>query len=222
LNHPKQSLGKWAAFSIALHILVCLGLIYGPQLFPPPPTAKVALVQLVSLEKPRIRVQQPKIQPPEPPVQPPTETQVPTTLPEAPVQNTTQEPKPQKKLPTDTLVPAVSSPAEQAQEPLLQMAELGDPRLSFWIKRVKQKMVSYWNPPGGLPVSGTLEVKVFFVVNRAGKILEPAVQTSSQNRQLDQFALESVQRVETLPPIPPHYKDKDELGVVFTFSYTGQ
>jgi hypothetical protein len=44
---------------------------------------------------------------------------------------------------------------------------------------------------------------------------------SSGNSMLDGFALDVVERVGQLPPIPPNYREKEELSVKVVLPYTG-
>jgi TonB family protein len=45
---------------------------------------------------------------------------------------------------------------------------------------------------------------------------------SSGNKNLDQIAVSTIMRVGHLPPIPPNYKDKDEIRLRVEFEYAGQ
>ena len=103
------------------------------------PTQKLApqVIQLVPLEKPKIRPIRPKVKPPEPPKEeikkPP-----PKKDPIAPKKVVKKEPpkKDPKPLPPDT-VPTEEvddTPPPPPPEPQLIMAEISDPRLSFWIR----------------------------------------------------------------------------------------
>lgn len=224
-DYQDQKLFRFLIYSLAIHILIfILGLVfvfYSKE----KPIEAPQIIQLVSEEKPKIRPIQPKVLPPEPeevPQETPPPTEEPISPADTPEPPKKTEPKPLPK--TDSVVPSVepAKPAPPPPEHQMYMAESADPRLAFWIKRVKKIMESRWNPPRGLGILGVVEIKIAFSVNREGQILKPRISASSGNRDLDNFALETVVRVAKLPPIPPNFTEKDELDIAFSFAYAGE
>ena len=106
-------------------------------------------------------------------------------------------------------------------QPQMVMEDLTDPRLKFWLRRVLRKVQSRWNPPVGFGITGSAMVQINFVVDRSGNIKNIRVGVSSGNTGLDEEGMRTLMRVKRLPPIPPNYRDKDELSIGFKLPYIG-
>lgn len=213
--------------SVLIHLFALIVLAMAAMLKPHRPST-VPIFELVNVEQPKLRPLEPKtLPPPEPPPPPPPE---PVKAPEAPKLT----PKPTKAVNTKKPEPKVVKPPDeekipekevvheqQVLQPQIVSHMPADPRLSFWASRVKKKAETLWNPPTGIDILGDAKTVVSFKVMRDGRVLEPKVETSSGNSDLDDLALRTIQRMEQVPPIPENY-DKDEIEVTYEFVYKGQ
>ena len=103
----------------------------------------------------------------------------------------------------------------------VQMSVPQDPRLSQWAARIQKKVDQLWNPPTGIDVAGKVKTVVNFKVSRDGTIVSAEVSQSSGNSSLDELALMTIKRLETVPPIPENFPN-DELEVGCDLIYQGQ
>jgi TonB family protein len=214
--------------SVLAHAFAILGFGISALMAPHRPSA-VPVFELVNLEKPKLRPLTPKrLPPPEPP---PPEPE-PVKAPEAPKLT----PKPTKAVEPKKPEPKVVKPKEDDEpkpvkevvqerqvlpQAQVQMSVPQDPRLSFWAARVKKKVDQLWNPPAGLDVSGKVKAIVTFKVSRDGVILSAIISGASGSSSLDELALMTIKRLETVPPIPENFPN-DELEVGCEFPYQGQ
>jgi periplasmic protein TonB len=214
--------------SVLVHGFAILMIGLSALLAPHRPSA-VPVFELVNLEPPKLRPLTPKvIQPPEPPppepepVKPP---EAPKLTPKPTNAVDTKKPEPKVVKPKVDDEPKVVKEVAQEQQvlpqPQVQMSVPQDPRLSLWAARVKKKVDQLWNPPSGIDVSGVVKVVVTFKVSRDGTIVSAEVSTSSGNSSLDELALMTIKRLETVPPIPENFPN-DELEVGCDFTYKGQ
>jgi periplasmic protein TonB len=214
--------------SVLVHgfAMVMIGL---SALMAPHRPSEVPVFELVNLEKPKLRPIQPKVKPPpEPPppepepVRPPEAPKL-TPTPTQPPQPKKPEPKVVKEKPPDEDPKPVKEvvPEQQVLENQVTVDVPQDPRLSFWASRVNAKVRRAWSPASGVEVSGDVEVVVNFTVDREGKIIEQVIAKSSGNADVDQLALMTIQRVETVPQIPENWPN-ETIVVGSTFIYHGQ
>lgn len=224
ITRQRDKFQIFVVVSSALHLLVVLSVVIVPKYMHQKPHKAALMIELMAFEKPHIRPLQPKMMTPPSPTPPETPVEQPKQAPISPSQNPSAQSTPSKTPlpPSDSVVTSSASSSVPYDEPQMQMAEMGDPRLSFWVRRVRKIMETRWNPPGGLGIVSRAEVKILFTINRGGQISNPSVSQTSGNSDLDQFALQTVQRVGSLPPIPPNFQDKEELSISFTFSYSGE
>lgn len=213
--------------SVLVHAFTILMFGLSTLLKPHHPSV-VPIFEIVSLEKPKLRPLTPKVQPP--PEPPPPEPE-PVKPPDAP--KLTTEPtkavnpikKPEPKVvkeDDDKNKPVKEAPVEQqVLQPQVQMSVPQDPRLSLWAARVKKKVDQLWNPPSGIDILGKVKVVVTFKVTREGTIVSANVSASSGSSSLDDLALMTIKRLETVPPIPENFPN-DELEVGCEFPYQGQ
>ncbi|MBF0432035.1 MAG: TonB family protein [Fibrobacteria bacterium] len=215
-------LWKMITASSALHVAILIGFLLYP-LFHKEKVIIMPIMDIVQL-KPKIRPLQPKR------IQKPI-TKPPTTKPPAP--KLTPNPKPaitpkpvvkevQQKPDTTKPPKEVVEKVEQQVLPKMVIKEMGDPRLRMWCRRVQKIIETRWNPPRGIGILGTSAVSIDFKVIRSGAIVTSSVGKSSGNKDLDGFALNTIERVGKLPPIPPNFREKDELDVNFLFHYQGE
>ncbi|MDB5102593.1 MAG: hypothetical protein JWP91_282 [Fibrobacteres bacterium] len=229
-SHGKEPLTQNIALlvSVLVHGIAIIAIGLSALLAPHRPSV-VPVFELVNLEPPKLRPLTPKvIPPPEPPPKPPE----PVAPPEAPkltpkptnaVQPKKPEPKVVKPKEDDEPKPVKEVVQEQQvlPQPQVQMSVPQDPRLSLWAARVKKKVDQLWNPPTGIDVSGRVKVVVTFKVSRDGTIVSADVTGASGSSSLDELALMTIKRMETVPPIPENFPN-DELEVGCDFLYQGQ
>jgi TonB family protein len=205
--------------SVILHGIFFSSMLIYPLLFKKT-VISVPILEVVQLDKPKIRIRRPITKPQ------PIETK-PAPKPDAP--RYTNKPKsvvPPKteteiRRAPDTTIKKVVREYVREMTPKMVMQEQGDPRLSFWIKRVQKKFQTHWNPPGGINLKEGAELSIVFTVTRDGSITNSQMSVSSGNSMLDGFALDVVERVGRLPRIPPNYREKEELSVKVVLPYTG-
>lgn len=185
--------------------------------------AEVPVFELVQLEKPKLRPLTPKVKPPDPKPKPkPEKTPDPPKLTPKPEQPK-PKPKPEPEVVRDQ-APEVTEDISRVEEQVLTQQTLHvptDPRLSFWAKRVKNKVETQWNPPKGINILQDSKVVVSFIVHRDGKVDSESLETATGNQILDDVALMTIKRLDRVPPIPPHYPE-DKIQVRYEFVYKAQ
>ncbi len=210
--------------SLAFHLIGVAVLLSFALLAPKRPST-VPIIELVNLSPPKLRPLRPKVQPPpEPP--PPEPARIPdapklSTKPDKAVTPKKPEPKVVKDEPDTTLKPSENAPLPEESQPQIVSHVPADPRLSFWASRVKKKAEALWNPPTGLEISGKATAVVNFKVARDGTVSDAALSGSTGNGDLDDLALQSVQRMERVPPLPENYPE-EQVQVSYEFVYKGQ
>ncbi len=196
-------------------------------LFAPHRPSTVPIFEIVSLEKPKLRPLTPKVQPP--PEPPPPEPE-PVRPPDAPklVTKPTKAVEPKKPDPkvvkeVEDKTPPVKDVVHEQQvlQPQVAMSVPQDPRLSQWAARVKKKVDQLWNPPTGIDILGSVKAVITFKVSRDGSISDANISQASGSSELDNLALMTIKRLETVPPIPENFPN-DELEVGCEFPYQGQ
>jgi TonB family protein len=213
--------GKAWLFSTAIHgVLLAVFLAY--SLFAPKPPPTVAVFELVSVERPKLRPLAPKT--PEPPPEKIPESRPPeapalTPRPKQPVVPTKPEPKVARPAPPDTALPVKVAPRENANPNPVQIANApSDPRLAFWAGRVKKRVEEHWRPAAGIEVKGRAKTVVSFEVGRSGDIAAVEVVQGSGNTLLDDEAKRTIQRLGRVAPIPDNFPG-DLLKVSYEFIY---
>jgi TonB family protein len=225
---PKPPLAQNVAvlISVLVHGIAMLAIGLSALLAPHRPSA-IPVFEIVSLEKPKLRPLRPKVQPP--PEPPPPEPE-PVRPPEAPkltakptdaVTVKKPEPKVVKEVEDKTEPVKEVVHEEQVLQPQVAMTVPQDPRLSLWAARVKKKVDQLWNPPSGIEISGKVKAVVTFKVSRDGTVNSPSISEASGSSVLDELALMTIKRLETVPPIPENFPN-DELEVGCEFPYQGQ
>jgi len=220
----ETGMGLGLGFSIGLHVLVIIALIAFAVLTPPKPSV-VPVFELVNLNPPKLRPLRPKTQrPPEPPPpEPVREAEAPklTPKPEKAVVPKKPEPKVVKEMPDTTLKVSENVPEPEQNQPQIVSHVPSDPRLAFWASRVKKRAEGMWNPPTGMAISGQATTVVQFKVSRDGTVSEVSVTGSAGSDDLDTQALQTIQRMDHVPPLPDNYPE-DEIVVSYEFVYKGQ
>jgi protein TonB len=206
--------------SALIHAIVIAGLAAIALLAPPPPPV-VAVFELVSVEKPKLRPLAPKT--PEPPPEKPPESRPPEAPKPVAKPKRPAAPKPEPKVvrpaAPDTSLPVRETPRENAVLSTTLVANMpSDPRLAFWAGRVKRRVESLWNPPSGIDVRNGAKTVVSFEVARDGRVGAVTVATSSGNNLLDDLAKRTILRLESVVPIPENFPG-DILKVSYEFIY---
>ncbi len=212
--------------SVLVHGFAMVFMGLSALLAPHRPSA-VPIFEIVSLEKPKLRPLRPKVvqpqepPPPEPePVRPPDAPKL-TPKPTNAVQPKKPEPKVVKEVEDKTEPVKERVEEQQVLQPQVAMSVPQDPRLSLWAARVKKKVDQLWNPPAGIDIVGNVKVVIAFKVARDGTILSASVSAASGSSVLDDLALMTIKRLESVPPIPENFPN-DELEVGCEFPYKGQ
>ena len=212
--------------SMLVHGLAILFIGLSALLTPHRPSV-VPIFEIVNLEKPKLRPITPKVQPPPEPPKPEPEPVKPPDAPKLtpkPTKAVNPVKKPEPKVVKEDPEPKVVKEApveQQVLQPQVQISVPQDPRLSQWAARVNKKVDNLWNPPAGMDVTGTAKVKLIFKVSRDGTVSAATVSESSGNANLDDVALMTIKRLETVPPIPENFPN-DELEVGCELIYHGQ
>lgn len=204
-----------------LHVGVIAGLLAWSLLAPPPPPV-VAVFELVSVERPKLRPLAPKTNeaPPEKPAE--------ARPPEAPALTPKPSPKPvppkpapknvQTTPPADPTLPVKDVARENTSHTVTVSGTPSNPQLAFWASRIKRLVERSWNPPQGLEVPGPAKTVITFEVARSGKISAVTIAESSGNNLLDDLARRTILRLEQVPPIPENFPG-DLLKVSYEFIY---
>jgi periplasmic protein TonB len=218
---PGAKMGIW--LSVGVHVLGIVALL-AMTVFAPKHESTVPVFELVNLNPPKLRPLRPKtVKPPEPPPpEPVREAEAPklTTKPEKAVVPKV-EPKTVKEAPDTTLKVSEHVPETAESQPQIVSHVPADPRLSFWASRVKKKAEALWNPPAGLDISGKATSVVSFKVMRDGEVVDATLTQSAGNADLDAMALQTIQRMERVPPLPENFTE-DAVQVSYEFVYKGQ
>jgi len=206
----------------ALHALGVAGLL-GWVFFAPKPAPVVAVFELVSMERPKLRPLAPKT--PEPPAEQPAESrppEAPTLAPKAIPNKAPVKPEPKNTQPVaaDPSLPVKDVARENTSHNLTISDVPTNPMLAWWAGRVKRNVETQWNPPAGIEVAGTAKTVISFQVDRSGKIKAVEVAQSSGNGLLDDFAKRTIERIQKVAPIPDNFSG-DLLKVSYEFIYNG-
>lgn len=211
--------------SVLVHGVAIVGIGLSALLQPHRPSV-VPVFELVNLEPPKLRPLTPKtVKPPTPPPPEPVKAPEAPMLTPKPTKAVTPKPEPKVVKPKEDDEPRPVQDAVPEQQvlpqPQVQMSVPQDPRLSLWAARVKKKVDQLWNPPAGIDIMGRVKAVVTFKVSRDGTIVSADISESSGSSSLDELALMTIKRLETVPPIPENFPN-DELEVGCEFQYQGQ
>lgn len=83
-----------------------------------------------------------------------------------------------------------------------------------YMRNMQKEIKSNWNPP---KIDTTKRVVVKYTIKKDGSIVNPQIVTSSNNKQMDNAALEALKKTK-LSPLPRNYKGIS-ADVQFTFDY---
>ncbi len=192
-----------------------------PQTKPPEPPPQ----EEVPPEPPKPEVKpkpqpKPKVNkqlPPEPKVdekKPEPEPEKPAEPEPAPEQQ--PEPEPQKPvddfdiddmdLPTAVEAPSLNPVGSVDMDPLMQV----------YLERLKQIIMSNFNPPSNLNVKKSVKTTVQFTIDRFGGITAITLKRSSGNKTWDHLSVRAVQ-ISKVPELPPNYRAP---SLILHFNFT--
>jgi TonB family protein len=212
--------------------------IVPPAVTPPPSLTVVKTAPLRSVSPPYAvplpttpTVIVPQVAPP-PPISQPVITPPVVTLPKISL-GTSKEARLEAKAvkPATVAPPTITAPAFETQgragagQGLGVGTETGvtvgntDPALAYYIVLIQEKIEGNWTPPKRAP--GTVgTVVISFRIRRSGQVRDLAIDSSSEDRHLDDSALRALRLASPLPPLPPLYKE-ETLFLRVRFNYEG-
>ncbi len=88
---------------------------------------------------------------------------------------------------------------------------------AYYLKQLRRKISSKWAPPPNSLLPGTeTKAKVYFRVQRGGRIVDARVESGSGSFLFDQAALRALEKASPLPPLPAKY-EHEWLGIHLSF-----
>ena len=223
--------------AVVFHLLVvgiCVAFHFVNFKHEPEPIPVFEMVQVQQAVQPRPQPPRPKPvepKPPEPkPLEPkpkpepkpkvdpqlPPEPKVEEKPPEPePVEEPQPEPEPEPQddfevddldLPTSVEAPSLNPVGSVDMDPLLQV----------YLERLKQIIMSNFNPPSNLNVRRDVKTTVQFTVDRFGGITAITLKRSSGNKTWDHLSVRAVQ-ISKVPELPPNFRAP---SLVLHFNFT--
>jgi len=223
--------------AVVFHLLVvgiCVAFHFVNFKHEPEPIPVFEMVQVQQAVQPRPQPPRPKPvepKPPEPkPLEPkpkpepkpkvdpqlPPEPKVEEKPPEPePVEEPQPEPEPEPQddfevddldLPTSVEAPSLNPVGSVDMDPLMQV----------YLERLKQIIMSNFNPPSNLNVRRDVKTTVQFTVDRFGGITAITLKRSSGNKTWDHLSVRAVQ-ISKVPELPPNFRAP---SLVLHFNFT--
>ena len=228
---------KIIACAVVFHLLVigiCIAFHFVNFKHEPEPIPVFEMVQVQQAVQPRPQPPRPKPpepKPPEPkPLEPkpkpepkpkvdqqlPPEPKIEEKPPEPePVEEPQPEPEPEPQddfevddldLPTAVEAPSLNPVGSVDMDPLMQV----------YLERLKQIIMSNFNPPSNLNVRRDVKTTVQFTVDRFGGITAITLKRSSGNKTWDHLSVRAVQ-ISKVPELPPNFRAP---SLVLHFNFT--
>ena len=228
---------KIIACAVVFHLLVigiCIAFHFVNFKHEPEPIPVFEMVQVQQAVQPRPQPPRPKPpepKPPEPkPLEPkpkpepkpkvdqqlPPEPKIEEKPPEPePVEEPKPEPEPEPQddfevddldLPTAVEAPSLNPVGSVDMDPLMQV----------YLERLKQIIMSNFNPPSNLNVRRDVKTTVQFTVDRFGGITAITLKRSSGNKTWDHLSVRAVQ-ISKVPELPPNFRAP---SLVLHFNFT--
>lgn len=235
-RRKSSGLQRMLVVSLVVHFLGFVGYaVIAAARFEPPDKTDVIPVTLVTMPAPTVspsvvpppqpeNIQKPTV--PDPLVEPPVKKkeEPPPKPPEPEIKEPVKKPKEEPPPPTPEKKGVISeAPARKVDRPTLSDDPVGDievegPEFEFayYLKAIRRKIASKWNPPVEVAANGETTGVVRFRILRSGEVMEISVWEPSGMTVFDQSALRAVQAAGPLPPLPPEYP-ADELGIKLRF-----
>ncbi len=224
-----QQRARYAAFSIATHLLVIAVMWFVPDLFAKPPEPFEAVSVFVvppaalGIEEPP-PTPTPEVEPPPPEPPPPAPPPPEPPPPDVPVlveEEKKAERKPEKKPRATPPPPPPAAPPKRKGSPFgkslgasSNKATIGveDPNFTYgyYLNQVVGQISQNWSRP---PVGSEIKQALFhFRIERNGTIMDLRLVESSKSDSFDQTAERAIEASSPLPPLPKSYK-KSSLGI---------
>lgn len=207
-------------------VAVCIALHYVDLKSEP---EKIPVFEMVQVQPPTPKPPAPRTQPPPPkPKQEPPKPKVnkelppeikpePEQKPEEVHEPTPPEPEPEPEPVDDFPVDDMDLPKAVEAPSLNPVGSVDmDPLMQVYLERLKQIIMSNFNPPGGLNVPRDAKTTVQFTVDRFGGISAIVLKRSSGNKSWDHLSVRAIQ-ISKVPELPPNYRAP---SLVLHFNFT--
>ena len=225
--------------AVVFHLLVvgiCIAFHFVNFKHEPEPIPVFEMVQVQQAVQPRPQPPRPKPVEPKPeqpkPIEPkpkpepkpkvdqqlPPEPKVEDKPPEPePVEEPQPEPEPEPEPQDDFEVDDLDLPAAVEAPSLNPVGSVDmDPLMQVYLERLKQIIMSNFNPPSNLNVRRDVKTTVQFTVDRFGSITAIPLKRSSGNKTWDHLSVRAVQ-ISKLPELPPNFRAP---SLVLHFNFT--
>ena len=183
---------------------------------PEPPKPKPEVKPKVE-PKPKVNKQlppEPKIEEKKPDPEPVQEEVKPDPTPD-PAPDPTPDPPPPPK--DDFDVDDMDLPAKLESPSLNPVGSVDmDPLMQVYLERLKQIIMSNFNPPANLNVKKNVKTTVQFTVDRFGGITAVMLKRSSGNKTWDHLSVRAVQ-ISKVPELPPNFRAP---SLILHFNFT--
>ena len=120
--------------------------------------------------------------------------------------------------PTEESIKAILTAGVPESGPIVLDAGESNPVLGAYYRQVYDRMYSAWNQPSQLKSLPGLSADIRIVVEPDGKITGRTKIRGSGNKLMDESAMNAVQSVRTLPPLPREFRSAREIVVTFEIS----
>ena len=124
----------------------------------------------------------------------------------------------QPALPTEESIKAILTAGVPESGPIVLDTGESNPVLGAYYQQVYDRMYSAWNQPSQLKSLPGLSADIRIVVEPDGKITGRTKIRGSGNELMDESAMNAVQSVRTLPPLPREFRSAREIVVTFEIS----
>ena len=150
------------------------------------------------------------------PPEPKVEEKTPEPEPE-PVEEPQPEPEPEPEPQDDFEVDDLDLPTAVEAPSLNPVGSVDmDPLMQVYLERLKQIIMSNFNPPSNLNVRRDVKTTVQFTVDRFGGITAITLKRSSGNKTWDHLSVRAVQ-ISKVPELPPNFRAP---SLVLHFNFT--
>ncbi|MCB9463204.1 MAG: TonB family protein [Candidatus Eisenbacteria bacterium] len=214
-------------FSLVLHVVgVFVAVVWARADFKPPEEERIPVQLIAELAAPQVTI------PPEPKpvVRPKEEPQVadPLNKPEKKYEPKPPEPKVEEKPPVkppekqpepppvETKIGDLKSevvPKKAPERPTLgddpmQIEVEGPPfEFAYYLKQVRRKLATKWSVPAGSLLPGQeTKARVYFRIQRGGRIIDAKLENESSVFLFDQSVLRALEKASPMPPLPAEYE----------------
>ena len=217
--------------AVVFHLLivgVCVAFHFVEFKHEPEPIPVFEMVQ-VNQVKPRPQPPKPKPVEPKPeqpkPIEPKPKSepkpkvdkQLPPEQEPEPVEEPQPEPEPEPEPQDDFDVDDLDLPTAVEAPSLNPVGSVDmDPLMQVYLERLKQIIMSNFNPPSNLNVRRDVKTTVQFTVDRFGGITAITLKRSSGNKTWDHLSVRAVQ-ISKVPELPPNFRAP---SLVLHFNFT--